>query len=181
MNSNYLLFAFFLSLLICGCTNDDNSSGNSSNFCTIEVPCGNPEGLISVAEASQMEEDYRNQFYNLINEFTSGPYPDYEGAGRYVWFDLEEVKKFIVYVEKHADERGYNGNLGLRVYMGAKMQNNSVTGDPEPRQTVYFVPTVNPSGGTNLEDNLNIVSSERLNLGGAGIPDGTNSNVGIGN
>lgn len=171
------LFSSLLLTTITSCNNDDGVGLPAG--CVINVPCGDPAGLITVAEADVMEEAYKTQFYGILNEVTSGSYPGYEGAGRYIWFDLEEVKKYIVYVEKHAEENGYR-NLGLRVYMGAKTQNNSVTGAPEPRQTVFFVPTSNPSGGADFDDNLNIVSAGRLNLGGAGIPDGMDQEIGLG-
>lgn len=173
----YLLSGLLLTTLI-SCNNDDDRGGVPAG-CFINVPCGDPAGLITVAEADVMEEDYKLQFYGRINEAMNASYPGYEGAGRYIWFDLEEVKKYIVYVEEHAQANGY-GDLGLRVYLGAKTQNNSVTGAPEPRQTVFFVPTTGVVGPGGTNENQNIVSAKRLNLGGAGIPDGMDQEIGVG-
>jgi hypothetical protein len=167
-------FAFFMA----GCSTDDQPIPTGPEGCYVEVPCVDPNGLISVEEADILEEEYKSKFYGMLNDITSNNYPGYEGAGRYVWFDLEEIKKYIVYIEKNAEANGYAGKLGLRVYMGAKYQNNAETGNPEPRQTVFFVPTVNPTGGSDFEDNINITSMKRLNLGGAGIPDDMDQEIG---
>lgn len=172
MKLNFLAILCFGIFLFTSCKNDDsNPNPNIPNL-------PNPEGLISVQEATAMEEAYKLEFYNILNDVKLNNYPGFEGAGRYVWFDLDEVKQYIAYVERHAAENGYNGNLGLRVYMGAKVQNNSISGNPEPRQTVFFVPTIKQP---NNDIDQNILSAERLNLGGAGVPDSVDSNVGIGN
>jgi hypothetical protein len=172
----YLFSSLFI-LTAISCKNDDDKWSHQQG-CFISVPCEDPAGLITVAQADIMEENYKSIFYSRINESMSGAYPGYEGAGRYIWFDLEEVKKYIVYVEENATANGYQGKLGLRVYMGAKEQNNASTGAPEPRQTVFFVPTSNPTAGPDLDDNINITSMQRLNLGGAGIPDGMDQETG---
>lgn len=171
------LFSSMVFIATVSCKNDDDKISHQQG-CYISVPCEDPAGLITLAEADVMEENYKTQFYGRINESMGGTYPGYEGAGRYIWFDLEEVKKYIVYVEENATANGYQGKLGLRVYMGAKEQNNATTNVPEPRQTVFFVPTSNPTGGTNFDDNINITSMKRLNLGGAGIPDGMDQDTG---
>lgn len=177
MKTKFLFLLTMLSILSLSCKNDDDTK-DFSEGCVIQVPCEDPLGLISVAEADVLEEQYKSELYGRLNESMNAQYPGYEGAGRYIWFDLEEIKKYIVYIENHADQNGYE-NLGLRVYLGSKMQNNE-DGNPEPRQTVFFVPTTNPTGGDDFSDNQNIVSAKRLNLGGAGIPDDVDQEIGVG-
>lgn len=181
MKTLYLLTATWMVIALSSCKNDDAANGTDNLHCSVQVPCGNPNGLISVAEADEMEQAYLTEFYGRIQETMSGSYPNYEGAGRYIWFELDEVKQYIAYMEQHVNDKGYKGKLGLRVYMGTKYQENQSNGSMEPRQTVFFVPTINPSNGDDLQDNLNIVSADRLNLGGAGVPDDMFQSTGLGN
>lgn len=176
MKTKLLPLVSLLMISFFSCKDDDNQ-GNNHEGCFIEVPCTEPNGLISVAEADVLEEHYKDVFYGLFNEGNM-PYNGYDGAVRYIWFDLDEIKKYIVYIEQNAQENGYD-NLGLRVYLGAKDQLGQ-DGEVYPRQTVFFVPTTNPSGGSDVADNLNIVNAKRLNLGGAGIPDSVDQEEGVG-
>ncbi len=177
MKTKFLPLISVLLILFTSCKNDDDK-GHQHDGCYIEVPCTEPNGLITVAEADVMEEHYKDVFYGLYNEQTLPNYPGYQGAVRYIWFDLEEIKKYIVYVEENAKTNGYD-NLGLRVYLGAKDQLGQ-DGEVYPRQTVFFVPTTNPTGGDEVADNKNIVNAKRLNLGGAGIPDSVDQEIGVG-
>jgi len=154
----------------------DESTPPAVDGCVITVPCGEPEGLVSVAEAKAMEDEYKNVFYSLYNESIFPEYPGYNGAVRDIWFDLEELKRYIVYVENYAQANGHQ-DLGLRVYLGAKNQVGQ-DGENYPRQTVFFVPTARDNSGT-APDNKNLLGVSRLNYGHSGIPDSRDSDVGI--
>lgn len=171
-NLSLLIMSLLVTISISSCKDDDDKSGYSAG-CVLNVPCEDPAGLISVALADEYEEQYKTEFYSYIMELKQQQYPGYDGAVRYVWFDMDEIKKYILYVEKYAGENGYEG-LGLRVYLGSKEQ-ESPEGNIFKRQTVFFVPTatthVTDKNGNIADENQNIAGIDRLNLGGAGLPD----------
>lgn len=169
------LFSSSLIILTFSCKNDDDKVPHQDG-CVITVPCGEPEGLISVAEAKTMEDEYKDVFYSLYNEGTFPEYPGYDGAVRDIWFDLDEIKRYIVYVENYAQANGHQ-DLGLRVYLGAKNQVGQ-DGENYPRQTIFFVPTARDNSGT-APDDKNLLGAARLNYGHSGIPDSRDSDIGI--
>lgn len=169
------LFSGLLLTTIISCKNDDDKAPTFDG-CVITVPCGEPEGLVSVAEAKAMEEAYKDMFYSLYNEGTFPEYPGYNGAVRDIWFDLEELKRYIVYIENYAQANGHQ-DLGLRVYLGAKNQVGQ-DGENYPRQTIFFVPTTLDTSGA-APDNKNLLGAARLNYGHSGIPDSRDSDIGI--
>lgn len=184
MKNIYLLLITSFLFLSNSCKNDDDRP-HGPQGCFIEVPCEEPQGLVSVAEAKVMEDYYKQEFYNLLNETKSGQYPGYDGAVRDIWFELDELKQYIAYVENMAQEKGYS-NLGLRVYFGAKDELGQ-DGMVYPRQTIFFVPTTRTSedgqdgmGQDGFQDQ-NILGVDRLNYGTSGMPDSMDSDTGIGN
>lgn len=122
-----------------------------------------------------------------ISQWLAENYPDADPKvtvtdNRGVWFDLENLKEYICYVENRSETLGYE-NLGLRVYFGATTDSDSV-----PRSTVFFWPThrfepqmMNTEGTEGKEDTdetINANSSENensynikgLNYGTSGRP-----------
>lgn len=173
MKKIILLFALIVATI--SCKDDDDKYTSDPNACVIEVPCGEPNGLISVQKAQEMEDYYKQEFYSYFNEI-KGAYPGYDGAMRDVWFDLDELKKYIVYVENYAKENGHS-NLGLRVYFGAEDKLGQ-DGQIYPRQTVFFVPTASSGSGFDNTNN-NLTGLQRLDFGTGGIPDSVNSSDGM--
>lgn len=135
-----------------------------------------PTGTITVLEAKQKEDHYIQKFYGNINSFMGKNHPNYDGAMRATWFNLEQLKEYIKYVEEHAAEKGYT-NLGLRVYFGAEDKMGQ-DGYVYPRQTVFFVPTAKFAGGTGFEDK-NLLGVKRMNFGVGCIPDSVDSDMGV--
>lgn len=135
-----------------------------------------PKGTISVNEAKQLENLYKTEFYEDINEIMAQKYPSYDGAVRDVWFSLSELKAYIKQVESYAKDKGYS-DLGMRIYFGAE-EKMGQDGMLYPRQTVFFVPTCSdtPSGIVNKSNMLGV---DRLNFGTGGIPDSVDSDSGI--
>ncbi|MFA7447545.1 MAG: hypothetical protein WCY77_03840 [Weeksellaceae bacterium] len=183
MKKLHYLFLATLLFTLNACKNDDDKPQPSS-VCMIEVPCEDPVGLVSVADAKVMEDHYKNEFYGILNEIKGGQYPGYDGPVRDIWFDLDELKQYIAYVENYAASNGYS-DLGLRVYMGAKDELGQ-DGQVYPRQTIFFVPTTRISdtgqGGVGQDgfQDQNLLGIDRLNYGNAGIPDSRDSDTGIG-
>lgn len=187
-----LLFLLAFASILCTSCRDDGVDNKKTNQRVLYVPEGKPAGIISIEEAAQLESYYKQEFYGAINNLKATQYPNYDGAVRDIWFDLDELKQYIYYVETQAKKKGYK-NLGLRIYFGAKDQLGQ-DGKVYPRQTVFFVPTANPTadtktqtGGAQLSvkaeqdfsDNKNILSIDRLNYGGAGVPDDTDQDEGL--
>jgi len=131
-----------------------------------------PKGLISPKEAKELNQQFiktRSQDLNKIVKKESGN-PKKEDAIS-SWFSLEEIKKYIAYVESE------NSNVnGLRVYFGAYSNSDKKQGKKD-LSTVFIVPTVpltgslqkdgvtgDDDGGSDLDD------LEGLNNGSIGNP-----------
>lgn len=173
-NLNYLL-VIALCFAVFSCKDDDNGTPPQQGKILL-VPDGEIESLVSVSEAAEMEAAYLSEFYGLLNEMKANQYEGYDGAVRDIWFDLDEIKRYIYYVEEYAEANGHD-KLGLRIYLGAKDQLGQ-DGQVYPRQTVFFVPTTETSvdGQTNQ---ANMIGASRMNYGNAGVPDDVFSDVGI--
>ncbi|TGV01444.1 hypothetical protein [Flavivirga rizhaonensis] len=91
-----------------------------------------PKQIIDYDYAQKLEEEYKNTRGAIINK-----YLQIEDT-REFWFDLEELKKYIAFVEQEADSLGYK-RLGIRIYNGAYPNEK---GFPDPGySTVFIVPT----------------------------------------
>jgi len=132
-----------------------------------------PTGLISFKEGVQKESVYVENQYAFINDSLQKLYGSEVTDNREVWFDLENLKNYIHYVETQSAEKGYK-NLGLRVYLGAEIDNKV------PRSTVFFWPThrkeidstipKNNFLPQNDKDNDNSEDIDGLNYGNSGQP-----------
>ncbi|WP_303317904.1 hypothetical protein Q4Q34_18505 [Flavivirga abyssicola] len=93
-----------------------------------------PKQIIDYEYAQELEEEYENTRGAIINKYLG-----IEDT-REFWFDLEELKKYIAYVEQEADSLGYT-RLGIRIYNGAYPKEKRFH-DPG-YSTVFLVPTGN--------------------------------------
>ncbi len=129
-----------------------------------------PKQTINYDYALKLEDEFLNTRDSVINKALG------IRDTREFWFDLDELKKYIAYVEYEAHRLGYK-DLGIRVYKGAYPRDKSF---PDPGySTVFFVPTGKKaiSEGSVLpistmlgsEDN-NIPEIESYNYGQAGKP-----------
>lgn len=109
----------------------------------VAPPCcaddANITGRITRKQAQDKINLYVANQYNYIN---TGLNTTYGQPGdnkivdnREVWFDLENLKEYICYVEEESEKKGYK-DLGLRVYLGAIPDEKDV-----PHTTVLFWPT----------------------------------------
>ncbi|WP_457615986.1 hypothetical protein [Lutibacter sp.] len=90
------------------------------------------------------------------------------------WFSLDEIKKYIAYIESEAKAQGISVN-GLRVYFGAYPAKDIINPKNDNLSTVFFVPTTSniatqksataaAGGGSDVE------TIDGLNLGTMGNP-----------
>ncbi len=132
----------------------------------------NTPGRISHKEANELEENYIKFLYegsrdSLISS-TGETYQD----TREVWFDIEELKNYINYVEQYGKDKNYD-NLGIRVYLGSKQpQSNGMA-----QTTVFFYGTGRFAGVKKLQDDdggaivePNLPGADGLNKGTSGMP-----------
>lgn len=125
-----------------------------------------PNGLISREEALDMSNLYESQQHAIINDSLGGV------DNLSVNFNLEDIEAYICLVKKEVGDD--YGNLGLRVYMAAKMMPIDPT-NPESlmvsRTTVFFSPTTKVITGIEGESDTTIVDIDPaplLNMGDSG-------------
>lgn len=95
-----------------------------------------PKGLITPIEAEELNQQFiktRSKDLNKIVKKESGDLKKEDAIS--CWFSLDEIKKYIAYVE------GKNPEVnGLRVYFGA-YSNTDKKQHKKDLATVFFVPT----------------------------------------
>ena len=116
-----------------------------------------PEGLITDAEANQLEDNYtaKVEAGNISLNDT-----------REVYFDFDELEDYVKYVKHQSDSLGYT-NLGMRVYFGSKQANGTM------ETTVFFVPTNSETTRAQDAPNERVRSRDikQLNMGDPGMTD----------
>ncbi|WP_010179397.1 hypothetical protein [Aquimarina agarilytica] len=132
------------------------------------------EGTITLKQANELEERYKSTRHRIINNALGFDSLGIEDS-REIWFSLDRIKKYITYVEKEADKKGYE-ELGLRFYLGVYPD----TKDNKGFTTLFAVPTTtsikkDPKAGYFMQPPAHEISEnmdnvEALNLGGAGHP-----------
>ncbi len=131
-----------------------------------------PQQTIDYKYASSLEDEFIKTRGAIIKKYINLEEED----PREFWFDLEELKKYIAYVEQEAKPLGYR-NLGIRIYKGAYPKDEKY---PDPGySTVFLVPTGNritskasfsPINSTIIVQNDNIHEIPAYNYGQAGRP-----------
>lgn len=139
-----------------------------------------PSGLITPEKANILEETYKSNQFTILNEYLNVN-GDAAEDNREVWFELDEIKNYIHYVEeksKNIEGIDDSGTLGLRIYFGAKkMALKRDVRDNIIRSTLFFVPTYR-EGERSTESNKNITGINPLNYGSSGDPDDIEYNGG---
>lgn len=90
-----------------------------------------PEGLISIKKARKSQKRYLKKKHKPLCE-KIGFQDDMQFT-----FSLERIKQYIEYIEKHAEDEGYE-DLGLKICLGAYKKKGS---DKGPKTTIFLVPT----------------------------------------
>ena len=145
--------------------------------------CGskpNPSSTIDTTQAKAKINLFLANQYQYITTGLNANYPSQKPGdtikdNQEVWFDLENLKEYICYVEQASEGLGYT-NLGLRVYFGATQDSDNV-----PMSTVLFWPTHNDESTkstknsttatpTNSNNNENSYEIQGMNYGGSGRP-----------
>ncbi|MDO5969117.1 hypothetical protein Q4Q35_04785 [Flavivirga aquimarina] len=115
-----------------------------------------PKQAIDYEYANALEEEFKKTRGDTINKYLN------IRDTREFWFDLDELKKYIAYVEQEADSLGYK-NLGIRIYKGAYPRDKS---HPDPGySTVILVPTGDKitSKGSFLPVNITFSGNNNIN------------------
>lgn len=131
--------------------------------CSPKKEFKNPTGLITNEQANTMEEAYKANQHKAINAFLSQNGVDVID-NREVWFSLEELENYLEYVKQESAKQDLE-NLGIRVYFGAKMNENK-----EMKSTIFFFPTHQSANKTAGPKNLNSNGLQGLNYGSSGNP-----------
>ena len=158
-------FILLFSLMLLGLSACSEQVGPTPE--EIQQAWNNTPGKISPEQCNQLEEHYKDILYqDSLVSTNDTSYADY----REVWFDIEDLKNYIQYVEQHAKEKNYS-NLGIRVYFGATNVNSGM-----PRSTVFFYGTGRFAGTSNLQQDEggvtepNLPGIDGLNMGNSGMP-----------
>jgi len=117
----------------------------------------------------ELETIYKKTRFDTLNSILG--YTD----TREVWFSIREIKEYIKYTEKFAEEKKYK-NLGLRFYFGAY----PATKDEKSYSTIFIVPTatnisniIKPNHLVQANDHdisENMPGIKAYNFGGLGHP-----------
>lgn len=122
-----------------------------------------PAGLITIQQADSLEEAYKANQHKAINAFLSQNGVDVKD-NREVWFSLEELENYLEYVKQESSKQDLE-DLGIRVYFGAKMNENK-----EMKSTIFFFPTHQSATRAAAARNLNSNGIQGLNYGSSGDP-----------
>ncbi len=123
-----------------------------------------PKGLISPDQAKTLDQAY-NERYRLISDSIV---KREGGDNRSSWYELNQVRDYLNYAEKEAQELGYTMD-GVRIYLGAHPNDNGKAG----YTTLFFVPTGKPNKATASLFNFSLQPQGGDIPGGAGLDYGT--------
>lgn len=165
--TSLLFLLFVLSMISCN-TKDQTSTLTPEQIAT---NWKNTSGRITHEEANLLEENYKNFLYKGSRDSLRSANGESYQDNREVWFDLEELKNYINYVEQYGKDKNYE-DLGIRVYLGSK----GVKEDGKARTTVFFYGTGrNTNGAVQLKNgngtiDPNLPGADGLNRGNSGMP-----------
>ena len=129
------------------------------------------DGKISNKEANQLEENYKKMLYSGSRDSLIDASGEVYKDTREVWFNLEDLKNYIAYIEQHGKDNNYD-QLGIRVYLGTK----EPIKDGKAVTTVFFYGTGHPNGPstqkstTQVGVDTNIPGIDGFNKGTSGMP-----------
>ena len=122
-----------------------------------------PKGLLTTEQAKTLDQAY-NPRHKLISDAIvtrNG------GDNRSSWYGLEQVRNYLNYAEKEAEELGYTMD-GVRIYLGAHPNQNGEAG----YTTMFFIPTGKPHKANASMFNFSMQSGGGDIPGGGGLDHG---------
>ncbi|WP_405369366.1 hypothetical protein [Nonlabens sp. Asnod2-A12] len=167
---SFLLLTIAISLTSCE-WNKDTPKHNDPSPEEIAKKWNNTKGKISNKEANQLEENYKKLLYNGSRDSLIDANGEVYKDTREVWFDIEELKNYIAYIEQHGKDNNYD-QLGIRVYLGTK----EPIKDGKAVTTLFFYGTGHANGLTSQRSttqsalDTNIPGIDGLNKGTSGMP-----------
>lgn len=126
-----------------------------------------PKGLISSDQAKTLDQAY-NERHRLISDSLV---KREGGDNRSAWYELNQVRNYLIYAENEAKELGYTMD-GVRIYLGAHPNENGKAG----YTTLFFVPTGKPNKATASLFNFSMQSGGGDIPGGGGLDFGNRGN-----
>ncbi|PPK94820.1 hypothetical protein LY01_01573 [Nonlabens xylanidelens] len=151
--------------------NKDTPKHNDPSPEEIAKKWNNTKGKISNKEANRLEENYKKLLYNGSRDSLIDANGEVYKDTREVWFDIEELKNYIAYIEQHGKDNNYD-QLGIRVYLGTK----EPIKDGKAVTTLFFYGTGHANGLTSQRSttqsalDTNIPGIDGLNKGTSGMP-----------
>jgi len=147
---------------------------NSCSVCNFNYQ--EPDGLITPAEANEMEELYKTRAFGVIQDnINSGGVMPEVTYNREVWFSADEMRNYLHYAQIKSDSLRVNFS-GLRVYLSAKEMVDS-NGVAKVKTTLFFVPTHTVVDTTAIRQSITTTTTEEnteeinpLNYGSSGEP-----------
>lgn len=137
-----------------------------------DVAVSAPKGLITPDQARTLAGAYDSR-HQLISDSIvkrSG------GDNRSSWYALNDVRQYLNYAEKEAEQLGYIMD-GVRIYLGAHQKDQNGAG----YTTMFFIPTGRPhkSAASMFNFNLQLTGGDipgggGLDMGGMGDPPNAN-------
>ncbi|WP_298421649.1 hypothetical protein [uncultured Kordia sp.] len=99
-----------------------------------------PNGIITVAQAVSLHENYKNERYPVINEIMVNSTNDSDFIDtQFVWFSYEKMREYMKFLENIQAKNPNNKAIsGIRVYFGAYKTHDLYSN----QQTVFFTPTI---------------------------------------
>lgn len=119
-----------------------------------------PKGLISSDQIKTLDQAYDPRYQLISDSLVKKE----GGDNRSSWYGLDEIRNYLKYAEKEANDLGY-GMDGIRIYLGAHPVKNGEPG----YTTMFFVPTGKPNKTEATIFNLSELSEGRDIPGGHGL------------
>lgn len=153
---------FIISILIIGiflsCSKNDDDNNNNDDC--------SPTGLLTYEEANTMEENYKTNQYAALSEAFAENGVAFSDKREFK-YSVEELQCYLDYVKKLGNDNGIPvSQMGIRVYLGAKYENDE---DTRPKTQVFFVPTVN-SSSRSIAPNETFYPAQPKDYGSSGRP-----------
>ncbi|MGV6832140.1 MAG: hypothetical protein ACWA5P_11345 [bacterium] len=160
MSLHWAVVLLFSLALFTGCTEDET---NLETEATRSSDMVRPYGLISPDRMVELNQNWNTTRAQAIQ----GKLGIEDNQS--VQFSLEELRNFLNYAEKEAQELGYEMD-GVRIYFAAYSM--SEPGDKAGLATAFFAPTGVSLNDTEGKKKGDIPGARGLNIGGQGNPPG---------
>ena len=151
------VFLILLTLVIASCSEAKDQEIDANRVTDADIKALKENHIISLNKAVKQYDKYSKQRVGILKDTLKKKYKDDKFSDtRTVWFDVETIRAYLAYIDKHAKDAE-----GFQFYFG--VNSDKAIGESKNHQTFFVAPTIkNVVDGKTIQSGFTVRNGKRV-------------------